>query len=179
MFLGLIGISLAFDGPIDQVYAQRGKPHDVCGRLLYYSDGTPQYYRNPCPAPNGVDLMAGVSPALNNRFEPAYVAYSVGGSWVEAVSMDDFDQDEKLDMALSTSSYFDPTRDQRVWVAKQNSPTNFSLTYSGTVGASDPRSLDVANMNDDSALDIVVANAGGGTSGVSVKFCNELDRACC
>ena len=69
-------------------------------------------------------------------------------------------------MALSTSSYADPERDHHVWLAKQNTPTYFELTYSARVGAADPKSLEVADLNGDGYLDIIVANAHQGASGI-------------
>jgi hypothetical protein len=119
-----------------------------------------------CPTEIEAERSDEKNAIIGDRFESPYVAYTTYGSWVEAVSMDDFDGDWKLDMALSTSYYFDTARDQHVWLAKQITPTSFELIYSEFVRALDPRSLDVADMNGDGRLDIVVANAHGGTSGL-------------
>lgn len=162
----LTGVDVGLGGLVDQVRASSGGPEDGCGRPLYHPDGAPWNHQTPCPVSNGVDPMdadGGGGPGA--RFESPYVAYSTGGSWVEAVSMDDLDRDGKLDMALSTSDYSDPSRDQRLWVVRQSNPLSFSLVYSAPVGASDPESLDVADMDGDGYLDVVVANADGGASG--------------
>ncbi len=157
----------ALDGAIGQVQAQTITPSDMCGRELFYPDGTPRYYETPCLAQDIVNNMNNVgSGLLVDRFELPYVAYTTGGSLVEGVSMDDFNKDGKLDMALSTGYYPDPERDHHVWLAKQNTPTNFELTYSARVGAADPESLEVADLNGDGYLDIIVANAHQGASDI-------------
>ena len=163
----LLSSSQALGLFVGQVQAQTITPIDICGRELFNHDGTPRYYKDPCLAQDIVNNLNNVgSGLLVDRFELPYVAYTTGGSWVEGVSLDDFNQDGKPDMALSTSYYFDPERDHHVWLAKQNTPTNFELIFSARVGAADPKSLDAADMNGDGYLDIIVANAHRGGSGI-------------
>jgi hypothetical protein len=163
----LLGTNQALGASNGQVQDQTIMAYDICGRELFNPDGTPRYYMDPCLAQDIVNNPNNVpSGLLVDRFELPYVAYTTGGSWVEGVSVDDFDKDGKLDMALSTSSYFDPERDHHVWLAKQNTATNFELIYSARVGATDPESMDVADMNGDGYLDIIVANAHGGARSI-------------
>lgn len=135
---------------------------DLCDRPLEDVDGIPIYYQNACNSPNNSqsqdqELSKGI------RFDSPYVAFTTGGSWVDAVSMDYFDADSRLDMAVTTSAYFDTERDNHVWVARQESPVTFTLQYSAAVGARDPESMDVADMNGDGLMDLIVANAHGTT----------------
>lgn len=166
ILLGLILTGVDDTQEYDPVKAQTGATQDICGRELFNSAGIPRYYKDSCSNINNFNLSDAPNSYTGDRFELPYRAYSTGGSWVDAVSMDDFDGDGKLDMALSTSSYFDPVRDHRVWLAKQNSPSDFELVYSEGVGAIYPKSLDVADMNGDGYLDIFVANSNGGPAAV-------------
>lgn len=166
LFTGLLSLVIAFGGTLNHARAGENDPHDACGRPLFAPDGQPLQYQEPCEAANGLSSPGEAALASPDRFEAPYLAFSTGGSQVEAVSLDDFDQDGKLDMALSTSYYFDPARDQRIWVARQNNPAGFTLVYSATVGASDPESLEVADMDGDGYLDIIVANAHTGAGGI-------------
>ena len=162
VLLSPIDLHGAFNGSLGRTFPQPKGSIDACGRQLYNTDGTPLHYRDHCLALSGSALVLGNGPPPSDRFEPPYVAYSTGGSSVQAVSMDDFNQDGKLDMAVSTCGGSDPSRDQRLWIARQDNPSSFSTVYSAVVGAADPQSLDVADMDGDSYLDTVVANSHGG-----------------
>jgi hypothetical protein len=101
------------------------------------------------------------------RFEPQqpnsdlftpYETYWVG-SWPEAVAIGDVSGDGRNDVVMTTSYYFDPENDYKVFVFRQ-SPDGQLLPpekYDGGNG----ESVDIGDFNHDGRNDLVVPSADG------------------
>lgn len=112
--------------------------------------------RRPTEAPA---VVAADVPQAGALFEP-YVAIPVG-SWPEAVAIGDLNGDQRNDVALVTSEYFDPVNDNSLFVFLQSASGTLLPATRYSVGAS-PRSVDVGDVNGDGRLDVVVGRYQAG-----------------
>ena len=92
--------------------------------------------------------------------------YPIGiGSNPQYVIVDDFNKDNKLDVAVTN-----PRNDEIiVLLGSGNGTFSTELVYS-TDSGSNPKSLEVGDLNNDSYLDLVVANEGIDTIGIFFGF---------
>jgi len=93
---------------------------------------------------------------LLNSFQP-YVAYSVG-SWPEAVAIGDVNGDDLNDVVMTTSFYFDPDNDYKLFVFLQNSSGELEVPPV-KYDAGDGDSVDIGDLNNDGRNDVVVTNS--------------------
>lgn len=92
-----------------------------------------------------------------------YQSYAVG-SWPESAAIGDFDSDGRQDVALTTSSYFDPANDFKVFVFRQNASGGLvappiKLATHGVY--SDAMDVAAADFNRDGATDLAVCTSAG------------------
>ncbi|MET0067803.1 MAG: FG-GAP-like repeat-containing protein [Candidatus Thiodiazotropha sp.] len=87
------------------------------------------------------------------------------GSYPESVAIGDINNDGRNDVVLTTSYYFDPDNDFKLFVFSQADDGTLSapLKYS-TSGSyvSAPVSVDIADMNNDGLMDVIVGEKGAG-----------------
>jgi fibronectin type 3 domain-containing protein len=101
----------------------------------------------------------------------AYQAIPVG-SWPEAVAIGDVSGDGRNDVVMTTSYYFDPGADYRLWVFVQapdgtlSAPVSYATT--ATYG-SRPDSVAIGDITGDGRVDVVV-----GIDGVGVQVFPQL-----
>jgi hypothetical protein len=99
--------------------------------------------------------------AGSNIFSP-YIAIPTG-SWPEAVAIGDVNSDGRKDVVMTTSFYFDPDNDYKVFVFLQDSTGSLiaPLKYDtdGTY-TNRPETVAIGDVNHDGRPDIVVGNSG-------------------
>jgi hypothetical protein len=106
---------------------------------------------------------AGVLGAGTPLFQP-YQAYPVG-SWPEAVAIGDVTGDGRKDVVMTTSYYFDPAHDFRLWVFAQAAdgtllpPVSYPTAASYTNRA---ESVAVGDITGDGKADVVLGIDGSG-----------------
>ena len=114
-------------------------------------------------------------------FEP-YAAFDVG-SWPEAVAVGDVNHDGRADVVMTTSYYFDPDNDYRLFVFLQDqtgvlqAPVSYATAGTYT---SRPDSVDIGDVTGDGLADVVVGveetgievfpQLPGGSLGAGVLF---------
>jgi len=115
-------------------------------------------------------------------FEP-YISYATG-SRPEAVAVGDVNGDGKNDVVMTTSAYFDPANDYKLFVFLQNSAGQLDTPIKYPVSG-DPASVAIGDMNNDGKQDVAVGNksniqvfnqnqAGGLEAGVVYNTTNSL-----
>ncbi len=87
-------------------------------------------------------------------FEP-YVTRWVG-SWPEAVAIGDVNGDDRNDVVMTTSFYFDPKNDYKLFVFLQNLSSGLDTPVKYNAGDGD--SIDIGDLNNDGKNDVVVTN---------------------
>jgi hypothetical protein len=108
-------------------------------------------------------LVAQVSLAYanSNLFSP-YIEI-LTGSWPEAVAIGDVNNDGRNDVVMTTSFYFDPGNDYKVFVFLQNAsgildpPVKYDTSGSYT---NRPVTVAIGDVNNDDMADVVVGNSG-------------------
>ena len=94
------------------------------------------------------------------------------GSWPEAVAVGDVTGDGRGDVVMTTSFYFDPPNDYRLWVFAQAADGTLSTPVSYATAATygnRPKSVAVGDITGDGAADVVV-----GISGLGVQVFPQL-----
>jgi hypothetical protein len=116
----------------------------------------------------GVCVLAGflvatglAAAAPGSQLQP-YQAMDVG-SWPSAVAVGDVTGDGRSDVVMTTSFYFDPANDYRVWVFAQTSDGGLAapVSYPASVN-SDLESVAIGDITGDALNDVVVAVKGAG-----------------
>ncbi len=118
-----------------------------------------------CSAPDGdKGAVTQVQSAVTTTLFSPYVAYPTG-SWPAAVAIGDLDGDGRNDVAMTTSSYFDPANDFMLHVFIQASDGTLKprVKYPLTMR---PLSIDIGDVNGDGRADVVVGNSNG--AGISI-----------
>jgi len=110
-------------------------------------------------------------PAKAVKFSP-YVAYTVG-SWPEAVTVGDLNNDGRTDVALVTSYYFDEENDNCLFVFLQDKRGNFILPAAKYSIGPAPSSVAVGDVNGDGRNDVVVGRDG---EGIAILLQNSLGK---
>ena len=121
------------------------------------------------PLSNPISATA-TGPATGSLFQP-YQAIAVG-SWPEAVAVGDVNGDGKNDVVMTTSYYFDPVADFRLWVFLQGSDGTLSSPVSYATAATygnRPLSLAIGDITGDGKADVAV-----GVDGVGVEVFPQL-----
>ena len=90
------------------------------------------------------------------------------GSWAEAVAIGDLNSDGRNDVALVTSSYFDPVNDHKLHVFLQNAAGNLQPPVKNAV-VTEAVSVDIGDLNHDGLMDVVVAGRGSSQIGVLLQ----------
>jgi hypothetical protein len=126
-----------------------------------------------CAPPDGRDDQTTEqkeSALTTSLFQP-YVTYPTG-SHPEAVAIGDLDSDGRNDVALLTSSYFDPANDFMVHVFLQAADGTLKPRVRYPIGGQG-HSIDIGDLNGDGRPDVVVGISGGvGTPGLNVLLQN-------
>jgi len=102
----------------------------------------------------------------SDLFKP-YVAIPVG-SWPEAVALGDVNGDGRVDVVMTTSFYFDPENDYKIFVFSQNGYGGLETPKKYDAG--DGQSVDIGDLNHDGRSDIVVT---GSNNSIGVFLQNE------
>jgi hypothetical protein len=115
-------------------------------------------------------LLAVPASGAGTLFGP-YTAIPVG-SWPEAVAIGDVTGDGRSDVVMTTSYYFDPASDYRLWVFAQTTDGSLSAPVSYATSGSytqRPESVGIGDITGDGAADVVV-----GLSGLGVQVFPQL-----
>lgn len=110
----------------------------------------------PIPPPLNL-LQTGTASAP--LFDPYYALAS--GSWPEAVAIGDVNADGRDDVLMTTSFYFDPVNDYKLFIFLQTANGTLAPPIKYPTGGSytaRPASLDLGDLNHDGRLDVVVGN---------------------
>jgi hypothetical protein len=118
------------------------------------------------PAQDKDDVTAEHRAVTAVLFKP-YVATATG-SYAEAVAIGDLNGDGRNDVALTTSSYSDPTNDNMLHVFLQASDGTLLPRVRYPLG-NRPESLDIGDVNGDGRADVVVGNFDSSTIGVLLQ----------
>lgn len=82
------------------------------------------------------------------------------GSWPEAVAIGDVNSDGLKDVVMTTSYYFDPVNDHRVFVFLQNSQGKLDAPVKYQASGTQPQSVAIGDVTGDGRNDVVVGNSG-------------------
>lgn len=117
----------------------------------------PLHWRPATGSSQHQELQALASAAESNSglFLP-YTATSVG-SWPEAVAIGDVNNDGKNDVVMTTSTYFDPTNDEHLFVFLQSNTG--ALNPPVKYPAGNGESVAIGDMNNDGRQDVVTTAA--------------------
>gem|GEM_PF-4562432 len=94
---------------------------------------------------------------INSDLFHDYEAHATG-SRPEAVAIGDVNNDGRNDVVMTTSYYFDPENDNKLFVYIQNTTASLNLPLKYDAGDS-PESIDVGDLNNDGKNDVVVGNS--------------------
>lgn len=124
--------------------------------------------------------MAGLSQATfaADLFGPA--ATRPTGSYPEAVAVGDVNGDGRNDVVLTTSYYFDPENDYKLFVFLQDPQGQLSspLKYA-TQGTypNPPKTVDIGDVNGDGLNDVIIGNAGSNIQIFTQNAAGGLDSS--
>jgi hypothetical protein len=99
-------------------------------------------------------------------FKP-YQSYPIG-SWPEAVATGDLNGDGRVDVAITTSTYFDPANDNKLHVFLQGADGSLLSRVKYPIG-NRAQSMDIGDVNGDGRADVVVGNFDSATIGVLLQ----------
>jgi FlaG/FlaF family flagellin (archaellin) len=130
-----------------------------------------------------VSIFPQTAYGLGEQIFKPYVNYSTGSS-PEAVAIGDVNGDGKNDVVMTTSSYFNPQNDNKIFVYLQNSARGLNSPIKYSANGS-PKSVAICDLNNDGKKDVVVGNgqnievfmqnqSGGLNPGVSYNTNNSI-----
>lgn len=98
--------------------------------------------------------------AVDSALFAPYTAVPTG-SWPEAVRTGDVNGDGLIDVVLTTSYYFDPAHDFKLFVFLQQADGSLAppvIYATGSTYANRARSVEIADMNGDGRQDVILGN---------------------